>query len=309
MNNKKYIFFCKEEFGHYRTYFHLLDRLNISEIKSIRGLINDLNKYDAIIFAHGDRHVVLSLFIKIFYPRVIIYSIFYHSLQNHNIGFKIFLKRFIIKVNNIIGVNIMSLEFDKPGLFKINIKKLYDPYIFKSKQKKTNDKLTYLCIGYLDERKNIYKLLNTYKSLEINFPAKRQLRLVGASNKSTHELINNFISNNKDLDLVYLPGYCNENKFKNEFVYSDILWGFYKNHYGSSGVFINAISCNKKIIFSSNSVIENFCNELSISKNSFESNSLIEDIINLENRDQYLQEKAKDFIKRRDGKLFFKAFV
>ena len=72
---------------------------------------------------------------------------------------------------------------------------------------------------------------------------------------------------------------------------------------------INAISCNKKIIFSSNSVIENFCNELSISKNSFESNSLIEDIINLENRDQYSMQKAKDFIKKRDGKLFYKSFV
>ena len=321
--------------GHFLNYFeiiksqsiHSVTLLNIENISFMRRIfkiilhvLRNLKKIDEIIILNGDRDILLSLTLKFLFPSIKIKSIIYYSVQNNKDTFFNSIKSFLICISSRIGVKTFLLEYAVENIKcifnKKNMKKLYDPILITSDlkeiQKKEGER-EYLIAGYIDDRKCVKEIIEALIYLSKSDKlVKRTLNILGEQSDKVNQYIKkmNFSEDNLTIKI-------NNNRFTDVELYnkiceSDVILAIYKEHYGSSGMIINALYLNKKVLFLPIGVLKGYEEELNIVNlpNNYDIKSIVYSIQDIENKAiQYDLKKRKLFLDKRSGSNFAKSLL
>ena len=312
------------ENGHFLNYLNIIkdtDKENVISLKSNR--ISEIIKYChtkkiiKVVFLSGDSDCIKSFLLKCVFPSLNISLIIYYSFENKNKGFKYSLKKILLKSLTYINIKLLLLEGDISTVKYIrqnNIKILYDPLMLintSNKEKlKSNIKVNYLVAGYLDDRKSLRLFFNVLKNLSNNDSKKRVVTLLGVQTKSTKNVISN-LKKLSNIEVIQKNYRYEDSELEKELYQCDLVWAAYQNHFGSSGIVINAVQFNKPVIFIATGVLKRFSNELNIDilpKNLLES-EIEACLLRLAKDKQYSSESRANFLNKRDQKKFIKEIL
>lgn len=305
------------EKGHFINYFDLIYEGSNKTVFSLKtSSIIKIIKFcyskniAKVIFLHGDKDFLKALILKLLFFRIKTSIILYYSFESskENILFK--LKFFIIKLISFFRINIFFLEFNPSKLKCLSKKyshKIYDPILLKrinSNKNKSSCK-NYLVAGYLDERKNIDLLIKSLTELCHNDQKKRCITLLGEQSESVKMVLkkvkktDNLIINQKNFRF-------SDRLFELELERADVVWAFYKKHFGSSSVVINSVFFNKNVIFKNIGILKDFSKNLNLNETikSCSLNDIKTHLLKLETKKQYSSHSRKEFLNKR-GKTQF----
>jgi len=280
--------------------------------KIIWFLLANFNKKKRIIFLHGDRDVLLALLLKLLFPFTSSSAVIYYSYHDVGLKAKSYVKRAILIIASYVGVRLLLLEVELKNriwLKRGNVTRLYDPVLLSgpmagSQVDRSNVQLRYLVAGYLDERKLVPLLVKILIKLNQNSKVKRKLVLLGVQSAKVQKFLKKQNSNNLEVEI---KNYRYEDKeLEKELSECDVVWCVYENHYGSSGMVINAIQYGKKVIYTPVGVLSSFSKELGIGGMPLSQDevSLKDYLMKIEHNGQYLNSQRNEFLDKRNQVKF-----
>ena len=311
--------------GHFLNYIDIIkSAINESQLKVFKSSETTKiykfcchNKVKKIIFLHGDKDFLVSLFLKCLLPSLNISLVIYYSFEEHFKGLKYSIKKILLKSLTFINIKLLLLEADITKIKHIrrnNIKHIYDPLILSnmSIKEKLNSKteVHYLVAGFIDERKSIRLLFKVLIDLCNIDSKKRIITLLGVQTNS----IINFISKldlPKNIQIIQMNYRFNNYELEEELHKCDLMWAVYQNHHGSSGMVIHAIQYNKPVIFIPKGTLKRFSLELNIDilPKDLSEEEIKRCLYKLEIEKQFSSESRINFIKKRSQQQFVKILL
>ncbi len=316
----KIIIYSRSKTGHFQNYSKILSNTSKKAIFVTYDFFEyfktaKFNQIEKIIFLHGERDWVLSILSRMIKRKTNIVLIFYYGLLRQNGIRHIFFQKIILKILNFLNIKVAQLEFF-PSNFDNEVKEfivpLNDPPLLDYSKSSVNqfniinDEIKILLPGYIDQRKCVKEITESVSSIaKKHNNLKFNLRIVGKQVKSVSAMLKKDLDFPKNLVLYQLNERLSDKQLENEFLQSDLVLAIYKNHLGSSGIVINAIAFNKKVVFLDYGTLKEFRLELGIKGRliSTESESIrvaIENAIfgqqfnySLTNREKFLSKRTK----------------
>lgn len=311
--------------GHFSNYIDIIksevgeDKIEVFKsfdlIKIFKFCLINKSICEQVIFLHGDRDFLISFFLRIFFIRFRISLIIYYSFEDITRSLKSKIKSIVLKLLSHFRIRLLLLEGNIENKQFVNIKIIYDPILLNFQRTSINvDNDTtkyYLVAGYLDDRKLIPKLIELLESISLNDSKKRVLTLLGVQSNSVKEYLSTLETNN--IKVISKNYRYKDAELQLELFKADVVWALYRNHYGSSGMVINAIQFNKSVIFRPIGVLGNFAKELKLNvflRDVDKGDSEMKDcLLNLEDNLNYTEENRIQFLKKRTQKQFVKTLI
>lgn len=316
--------------GHFLNYFEILKSnssvevklLNIENLTFFRRMINssifiynNYKKINRIIILNGDQDIILSLIIKLLFPFKCVKTIIYYTYQNQEISLFKSIKKLSICFSAFIGIEIYLLEYDIGKIqclfSRKNFKKLYDP-ILANETRKTNkdiseEEIAYLLAGYIDDRKCVKESIEALEIASVSDNKKRKLIILGEQSPEISEYLNNLQLENLAFTIKIQNYRFTDDELNKALNNSDVIWAIYKEHFGSSGMVINAILYNKKVLFIPLGVLEGFSYELKMKHLPFSygTSEIYKSLVHIEKTEkQYSSANRRNFISNRVQQKF-----
>ncbi|RTR35963.1 hypothetical protein EKG38_24125 [Shewanella canadensis] len=314
--------------GHFLNYVEMFKQRSdyeghiilTSDFKSFLALIKLIlsstngNKIN-LCFLHGEKHIIQSL-LTAFFKNVNVSSIFYYGFNINSGFFKVCLSKLSIYLLSALNIRLFYLEKPERIIIpSLRSKFLYlpDPILIPYDFDVTTRALTIpkvLIAGYLDSRKCIDKILVALEQLlcDSNFED-IHVFLVGEQSVDVSEMLDSYLLTT-NLKVFQENQRVTDEVLAKYIENSDVVSCVYDNHLGSSGMFINAVAYNKKVLFISEGVLSDFAIELGINVFVKESsaaninktiNVLLDDVFY-----QYSLISRIDFLKKRNKSEFIK---
>ncbi len=285
--------------GHFLNYFDILKSNSSLQVKLVNFensnvfirmirififIYVNYKEINKIIILNGDQDVILSLILKIIFTFKTVKLIIYYTYQNKKKSLFKLIKKFLLCISSIIGVKIYLLECDTNNvrclLSNKNFEKLYDPILLSEEKIEeeyiSQDELTYLLAGFIDDRKCVRESIAALELLSCKDKIKRKLIILGEQSTDISEYLTYLQFEKLNLKIeIYNKRFSDEDLSK-YLKGSHIVLAIYKEHFGSSGMLINAILNNKKVLFIPVGVLNNFAIELEINNlpNSYDINEI-----------------------------------
>lgn len=255
--------------GHFLSYAKIIDDHSDGGVVNIffegRGLVSNIffivrnircrpNEEKKIFFLNGEQFL-LTLIVKLLFPRYKVSSIIYHSFLG--VGLRALTKKTIFCISSMCGIFLYFLEGEEwvsrsKCLFKSGYRSLRDPALldhksFSSKEVDPNV-VTYLVVGYIDERKCVPEIVQALIALAFDSKVTQRLIILGKQSLGVENYLSGLVVP-KGLELLVLNQRFSDDEYSHYLAISDVVLAIYKNHFGSSGVVINSILYGKKVLF------------------------------------------------------------
>ncbi|SDU77493.1 hypothetical protein [Pseudomonas sihuiensis] len=136
--------------------------------------------------------------------------------------------------------------------FKSGYRSLKDPALldYKSFSNKSIDSkaVTYLVVGYIDERKCVPEIVEALITLACDSEISQRLIILGKQSLGVETYLSG-LAVPEGLELLVLNRRFSDEEYSQYLAISDVVLAIYKDHLGSSGVVINSILYGKKVLF------------------------------------------------------------
>lgn len=207
-----------------------------------------------IIFLNGEQ-AFLPILIKIFLPTYRVSSVVYYSF--FGFGFNSFVKKHLFCFSSMIGIFIYFLEGEEwvsssRCFFSSRYRSLRDPALLYfgdlNPGKREANIVTYLLVGYIDERKCVPEILGALECLFACTGLNQKLIILGKQSSVVEHYLTSYTSPD-GVEVLIINKRFSDEEYAQYLVGTDIVLAVYRDHLGSSGVVINAILYGKKIIF------------------------------------------------------------
>ncbi len=278
--------------GHYQSYREIFERNSSASLFYVsfdgKGSLINLfilagrvlasgHKDRRILFLNGEE-VFLPIFFKLLMPVYDVKSIVYYAFLGSS--FKSFLKRVLLCLSSFLRISIYFLEGGdfisrSRCLFKTKYFPLNDPIILYSISDNSCDKsvrptltsdnkFTFLVAGYIDERKNIRKIIDALDDLQNDRSCAFELILLGCQSIDVQNYVQEYLDEVGRLKITSINRRFTDDEYLHYTEISDVVLAIYENHLGSSGVVLNAVYCNKPVLFIPIGVCASYMKALSI---------------------------------------------
>jgi hypothetical protein len=314
--------------GHFVSYFNLIDSHcdvpvellhvdNSSFFKSIIEIIVFIVKrfsdVDTVVVLNGDRDIFWCIVLAIVFWTKRIKSIVYYTFQCDKQSFLHLLKKMFFYLSSRFGVELLFLEYEPKGFERFFLgkraKKIYDPFLLAPSFRKTeSNETTYLIAGYVDERKCVQESIEALQILSKKEPSiKRRLVILGRQSDAVKKYLSGLVVEEVNFVVDMYSERFSDSTLSDMICNSDIVLAIYKMHYGSSGIVINSICFNKKVLFIPVGVLKDFAEELGLEHlpQTNDVNSICDSMEYIEDKSiQYTSAARELFVKRREPDLF-----
>lgn len=326
--------------GHFRDYISYLkaslegECVQVAEIptstfrQKVRSCLLFLkaSKSGSVIFLHGEPFLLPALLLKVVFPRTRFKLLFYYLLNRRNSFGMLALKAILLLTARVLRIDCVHLE--EPSDLARLVRVVKDPVScgLENQSKAfapSNDRpYRILVAGYLDERKGISLLLTSIANIVQKDPDCRiELSFLGDMVPSVRSAVERSLRNlsvegtSCEYGVRIRANYSEftVEEYSNELELADLVYAVYQNHYGSSGLVINAIARGKRVLFVPLGALGRFAAELRI-RNLPCASSLIEvqrwierELRNwraMKSEVQYEECFALEFLKGRDRETF-----
>lgn len=320
--------------GHYLRYVELIKQRNpnldllIGSDRDWRALLrlvwllfreflNPKIRRIPIIFLHGEGQV-LCAFLSAAIFRVPTRMLFYYGFTSERSFSYRCLSRCALSMLAVVGVRLLYLEYSNkiihPQFWKyfsyvpdppLDVSEIYPPVPYSEKGPRR-----VLLAGSIDERKNYALLCGTLEKICTKHTHLRvELCVTGQQSEeaNTYFLHHRW---HKNIEVSINNRRISNEEFGSSILEADVVWAFYDSHRGSSGMFLNAVSAGKKVIFNPVGVVKEFGLELEVHPPELVTGSidLEQWLFHLltESEPQYSAEAQQLFILRRSKEDFLK---
>lgn len=238
------------------------------------------------IFLHGERHLLLMLFIKVLSPKSSVKSIFYYGLYGGNqlSSIRIGLVLSVLKIS---GIQVFALEAAEALMSKFSYKRvvpLPDPVDLSINELVLQHdgiagKDEFLIYGYLDDRKSILEVVDALENFyEKKVGRNARVTLLGEQSSDVEKLLESKQAKIGSVSIVASNHrFCVE-ELAESMAKANVVFAVYKDHVGSSGVVLESVLCNKNVIFVPVGVLKEFSKQLGIEQSLLPKSSCVADI-------------------------------
>ena len=284
--NGHFKFYEKILRSHTSIYFEYGTMIDI--LKLIKLIYKQKRKnQQKIIFLNAERHILHIIFLKFLFSELRVGCIVYYSFSESEITLRTSIKQFLLKYGEGLGVKLFGLEYYNNSFAQENLASLislpdpilideallpkcspqYNRYTLKENQHKTTSILIY---GYLDRRKCIEQVIDAIEHLIVSKRKSFKLKLLGQVDSSLKPSLMSRLQELKVKENQYFEFETKFEYFSNDTLATqiknvDIIMAVYRQHFGSSGVVLNALAFKKNVIFIPIGVLKHLSEQLSFS--------------------------------------------
>lgn len=325
----KIIIYSRAKVGHFESYSKIISKAFPEDVSVVHSfykylkIVKNTKNIDRTIFLYGERDWMLSILSRIIDSKTKLILIFYYGLSNNNGSKRLFLQKFILKFLRVLDIKVTQLEyfpnnFDKEltnYLIPLNDPPLLDyPKRPIDQRDFFGNEINILLPGYIDNRKCVNEIIKSIASLAKSYNDHTfNIRIAGQQSSEITTLLNKDHDFPSNFILTQINKKLSDKELEIEFMQSDLVLAIYKNHIGSSGVVINAIAFNKKVIFLNFGVMKEFRRELCIKEHLTDTDSesigvAIENAI-FKNHFKYSLGNRIEFLSKRSKKRFLNTIM
>lgn len=275
--------------GHFQNYIDILkdsdqylETLVVSEgslVSFVKDLVyllrcRDVTQY---MFLHGEQQLIYATLLGLLTKRRV-KCLVYYALHKPNTVVKSIQLAFL-KCAHFLGVEVLGLDYASQPTAGISwVKSVPDPVLLRNVKSLSSHfnlslerwdpgSISFLLAGYIDSRKcpvEIIEALSAVADKIVNQSFKINLKIVGSICPMIESSLYSLQDMHRNVYIEIRAERVTDAELSKLVSNTDVVFCLYREHYGSSGMFINAIACDKAVLFQPIGVLGGFSGLLRI---------------------------------------------